>query len=315
MEIKKVCVLGGGGFVGEHVVSQLFERGYNVCVPYRNINHAKHLTVLPTVSLVEADVHDPAVLRRLFEGMDAVINLVGILHEGKRGNFQRAHVELPRKVVEACRATGVKRLLHMSALGANLNGLSRYQRSKGEGEALVKAAHGEDLAVTTFRPSVIFGPKDSFLNLFARLLKWAPVFPLGSPNAKFQPVYVGDVAKAYAASLANPATFGQSYELCGPQVYTLQQLVEFVAKVKGFKRTIYPLGDEMSSLQARFFGLLPVKMLTHDNYLTLKTDAVCGCPFPAVFGIQPAALEAEAPQYLAEISPPRFKRFIDESRR
>ena len=314
MEIKKVCVLGGGGFVGQHVVSRLCEQGYEVLVPYRNINHAKHLSVLPTVSLVEADVHAPAVLKSLFQGMDAVINLVGILHEGKRGAFQRAHVDLPRKVVEACRATGVKRLLHMSALGGDPEGLSRYQRSKGEGEALVRAAHGEDLAVTVFRPSVIFGPEDSFLNLFARLLYWAPIFPLGSPNAKFQPVYVGDVAHAYVTSLNNPATFGQRYELCGPTVYTLQELVEYVAKVKGLKRTVMPLSDGMSSLQSMLLGLMPVKMLTHDNYLTMKTDAVCGCPFPEVFGIQPAALEAEAPQYLAAPELPRFKRFIDEKR-
>ncbi|MHB8166831.1 MAG: complex I NDUFA9 subunit family protein [Sulfuricella sp.] len=314
MEINKICVLGGGGFVGQHVVSRLCERGYEVLVPYRNINRAKHLTVLPTVSLVEADVHHPETLVRLFQGVDAVINLVGILHEHKRGAFQRAHVELPRKVVAACRAAGVKRLLHMSALGGDPDGLSRYQRSKGEGEALVRAAHGEDLAVTVFRPSVIFGPEDNFLNLFARLLHWAPIFPLGSPNAKLQPVYIGDVAQAYVASLNNPATFGQRYELCGPTVYTLQELVEYVARVKGFKRTVIPLSDGMSSLQAILLGLMPVKMLTHDNYLTLKTDAVCGCPFPEVFGIQPAALEAAAPQYLAATALPRFKRFIDEKR-
>jgi NADH dehydrogenase len=296
-------------------VSKLHERGYRVTVPYRNINHAKHLTVLPTVTLVDADVHDPATLARLFQGVDAVINLVGILHEHKRGDFQRVHVELPGKVVAACRAAGVKRLLHMSALGGKVDGLSRYQRSKGEGEALVRAAHGETLEVTVFRPSVIFGPQDSFLNLFAKLLPWTPLFPLGSAGAKFQPVYVGDVAAAYAASLNNPATFGQVYDLCGPKAYTLQQLVEFVAQVKGLHTKVYPLSDEMSSFQAVFFGLLPVKLLTHDNYLTMKTDAVCDCPFPAVFGIQPAALEAEAPLYLAGIQPPRFKKFIDESKK
>lgn len=314
MEIKKVCVLGGSGFVGKHLVSQLCERGYDVLVPYRNINRAKHLTVLPAVTLVEANVHDPDTLKKLFQGVDAVINLVGILHESKHGDFQRAHVELPRKVVDACRATGVKRLLHMSALGVGADGLSRYQRSKGEGEALVRAAHGADLAVTVFRPSVIFGPEDSFLNLFARLLYLTPIFPLGSPHARMQPVYVGDVAQAYVASLNNPATFGQSYELCGPKVYTLQELVEFVARVKGFKRTVMPLSDGLSSLQSIVLGLMPVKMLTHDNYLTLKTDAVCGCPFPEEFGIRPAALEAVAPQYLAAIALPRFKRFIDEKR-
>lgn len=314
MEIKKVCVLGGSGFVGQHVVSQLCEQGYEVYVPYRNLNRAKHLTVLPTVTLVEADIHNPNVLKGLLQGMDAVINLVGILHEGKRGAFQRTHVELPRKVVEACRATGVKRLLHMSALGGDPDGLSRYLRSKGEGEALVRAAHGEDLAVTVFRPSVIFGPEDSFLNLFARLLYWTPIFPLGSATSKLQPVYVGDVAQACAASMNNPATFGQRYELCGPTVYTLQELVEYVAKVKGFNRLVIPLSPGMSSLQSIVLGLMPVKMLTHDNYLSLKTDAVCGCPFPEVFGIEPATLEAEAPQYLAATALPRFKRFLDEKR-
>lgn len=314
MELKKVCVLGGGGFVGRHLVSRLHERGCSVSVPYRNINRAKHLTVLPTVSLVEADIHEPDTLKQLFEGMDAVINLVGILHESKRGDFQRAHVDLPRKVVEACRASGVKRLLHMSAIGADVSGLSRYQRSKGEGETIVRAAQGEHLAVTVLRPSVIFGPHDHFLNLFARLLQWTPVFPLGSPHAKMQPVYVGDVAQVFAAALNNPATFGQTYELCGPKVYTLQELVEFVARVKGLERKIVPLSDAMSSLQATLLGLMPVKMLTRDNYLSLKTDAVCACPWPELFGIQPAALEAEAPLYLADIAPPRFKRFIDEKR-
>ncbi len=314
MEIKKVCVLGGSGFVGSHLVSKLYECGYSVSVPSRNINRAKHLTVLPTVSLVEANVHDPETLVKLFRSMDAVINLVGILHEHKPGDFQRAHVDLPRKVVAACRAAGVKRLLHMSALGGAVDGLSLYQRSKGEGEALVLAANDEDLKVTVFRPSVIFGPEDSFLNLFARLLKWTPIVPLGSPYTKLQPVYVCDVAQAYAASLNNPATFGQRYELCGPTVYTLKELVEFVAKVKGLKRMVIPLSDEMASLQASLLGLMPVKMLTHDNFLTLKTHAVCGCPFPEVFGIQPVALEAVAPQYLSITAPPLVKRFIDEKR-
>lgn len=311
MEIKKVCVLGGTGFVGRHIIGRLCERECDVRVPTRNADRAKHLLVYTTVELTEANVHDPDALKRQFEGVDAVINLVGILHERKRGDFERAHVELPRKVVAACRAAGVKRLQHMSALGGDPNGLSRYQRTKGEGEALVLAAHGEDLAVTVFRPSVVFGPEDVFLNLFARLLQWAPVFPLGSPHARFQPVYVGDVARAYASSLGDPATFGQRYELCGPKVYTLRQLVEFVAQVRGLRRKVIPLSDGMSSLQASLFGMLPVKLLTHDNYLTLKTDAVCGCPFPEVFGIRPATLEAEAPSYLAGSPRVRFKKFID----
>lgn len=311
MEIKKICILGGSGFVGRHIIGRLCERGLEVRVPTRNYDRSRHLLVFPTLSLEQADVYDADTLKRLFDGMDAVINLVGILHESKRGGFQRAHVELPGRVVEACRASGVKRLLHMSALGVHPNGLSRYQKTKGEGEALVLAAQSEELAVTVFRPSVIFGPEDSFLNLFARLLDWSPVFPLGSPNAKLQPVYVGDVAHAYAASLNDAATFGQSYELCGPTVYTLQQLVEFVARVRGLERKIIPLSDEMSSLQASVLGLLPVKMLTHDNYLSLKTDAVCASPFPPLFEIEPTSLEAEAPRYLAKSSGSRIRKFID----
>ena len=314
MNIKKICVLGGSGFVGQHLVSKLCERGYEVRVPYRNINRAKHLTVLPAVSLVEADIHDPVALTSLLQGMDAVINLVGILHEHKRGAFQRAHVDLPRKVIEACKANGIKRLIHMSAIGVSKDGLSQYQRTKGEGEALVREAHGEHLAVTVFRPSVIFGAGDKFLNLFAGLLNWTPVFPLGSPLAKMQPVHVGDVAQAMAVSVNNVATFGESYDLCGPKVYTLWELVEYVAKVKGLHRVVMPLSPGMSSLQATVFGLMPIKLLTHDNYLTLKTDAVCHCPFPEVFGIRPVALEAEAPLFLAPTAPPLFRRFISEKR-
>jgi NADH dehydrogenase len=303
MLVKNVCVLGGSGFVGRHIVHLLSERGCDVRVPTRSYEGARHLTVLPTVTLAEANVHDPDQLVRQFAGMDAVINLVGILHERRPGDFQKAHVELPRKVVAACRASGVKRLLHMSALGGSLTGLSNYQRTKGEGENLVLAAHGEDLRVTVFRPAVIFGREDSFLNMFARLLKRLPVLPLGSPNTRFQPVYVEDVARAYAASIDNPATFGQRYELCGPRVYTLKELVEFVARTCGYRRLIIPLNDRLSYWQARLMEFSPVRVLTRDNYLTLKTDAVCQSGAPAAFGIAPTALEAVAPEWLADRTP------------
>lgn len=307
MEIKNVCVLGGSGFVGRHIVHQLSERGIEVRVLTRSYESSKHLTVLPGVSLVRANVHDPADLKRQFEGMDAVINLVGILHERKPGDFQKNHVDLPRKVVDACHAAGVKRLLHMSALGGDPSGPSIYQRTKGVGENLVLQAHGENLKVTVFRPSVIFGREDTFLNMFAKILKWAPVFPLGSPNAKLQPVFVEDVARAYVESLANPATFGQRYELCGPKVYTLRELVEFVAEIRGYCRMILLLSDRLSYLQAWVFEKMPVKVLTRDNYYSLKVDNVCRCEFPAVFGIEPAALEAVAPQYLAGDGTDRYR--------
>lgn len=307
MGIRKICILGGSGFVGSHLVNRLYKEGHQLRLLTRHPSRCKHLFVLPDQEIVKADINDLAELARQFAGMDVVINLVGILHENKKGDFERNHVELPRKVVDACRTAGVNRLLHMSALGASPDGLSGYQKSKGRGEALVREAHGESLQVTIFRPSVIFGCGDSFLTLFGKLLQWAPVFPLGSPNARFQPISVNDVARAFAASLANSATYGNTYDLCGPQVYTLLQLVEFVAATRGYKRMIVPLGDLNSYLQAWALEFSPVKMLTRDNYLSLKTDAICSCPFPEVFGFAPMPLEAEAPVCLG-VMPSRHPR-------
>jgi len=238
MRTQRICILGGSGFVGSHLVSLLAARGIEVRVLSHRREMAKELILLPTVEVVEADVHDEQELNRLFHGMDAVINLVGILHEGKpgrvdlpserRGDFQRVHIELPRKVVRACGQAGVHRLLHMSALGAEPNSRSAYQRSKGIGEALVREAgmqhsehenwylngpkfiHGYGLNVTIFRPSVIFGRGDSFLSMFARLQKMFPVLPLASAGARFAPVHVDDVARAFADSLDKLATFGRA---------------------------------------------------------------------------------------------------------
>ncbi|MBS4098047.1 MAG: complex I NDUFA9 subunit family protein [Sulfuricella sp.] len=310
MEIRSVCILGGSGFVGSHLVNQLYKEGYALRVLTRNAHKCRDLGVMPEVEVHEANIHDPAHLAHEFAGMDAVVNLVGILHERNRGDFERAHVELPRKVVAACRAAGVKRLLHMSALGASPEGLSNYQKSKGRGETLVREADGPDLRVTIFRPSVIFGCGDSFLNLFGKLLQWAPIFPLGSPNARLQPVSVVDVARAYAVSLANPATDGQTYELCGPRVYTLQQLVEHVRTVLGYRRLVVPLGDLASYLQAWAMEFAPVKMLTRDNYYSLQSDNVCACPFPAIFGFAPMPLEVEAPFCLGRLPSRHPRAFI-----
>ncbi len=298
MEIRTICLLGGSGFVGSHLAVALFKQGYRLRIATRSIHRAKHLLVLPGVELRVADIHDPAQLAGLCEGMDAVINLVGILHEKKKGDFERSHADLPAKLATACRNAGVKRLLQMSAIGASEQGLSQYQQSKGRGEAALRAAHGDTLQVTIFRPSVIYGQGDSFLNLFAELLKWSPVFPLGSPDAQMAPIAVGDVVRAFVASLENSATFGQTYELCGPKVYTLLELVEYVKTTLGLTRWVYPLGDIMSWAQAFALEFAPVKMLTRDNYLTLKTPAVCACPFPPVFGFQPIPLEIEAPNSL-----------------
>ena len=198
MEITTVCVIGGGGFVGRHICHQLAARGYRVCVPTRDPERAKQLILLPTVEVVAADVHDAAALSRVVRGADAVINLVGVLHEGRgRASFREAHVGLPRKIIAACRQHGVRRLLHMSALNAGAGAPSAYLRSKGEAEAIARES---GLEVTLFRPSVVFGRDDTFLNLFAMLLKLLPMVVLASPNARFQPVFVEDVAAAFVKS-------------------------------------------------------------------------------------------------------------------
>jgi NADH dehydrogenase len=303
-------VLGGSGFVGRHLVGALAARGARVTVPTRHRDRAKHLILLPTVEVIETDARDSRSLARLAAGRDAVINLAGVLHSRPaRGSnrygadFAQAHVELAQAVVTACREAGVKRLLHMSSLGADPDAPSEYLRSKGVGEDLVLAA--EDLAVTAFRPSVIFGPEDRFLNLFAKLTALFPVLALGSPDARFQPVYVGDVVRAMLASLEDrahiPGTAGKRYDLGGPHECTLRELLQYVCDVTGRTRLIVGLPDSLSYLQAWAMEFLPFPLLTRDNYYSMKVPSVCDCAFP--FGIQPVALETIAPTWLAHLAP------------
>lgn len=299
MEIHDVCVLGGSGFVGRHVCHLLVARGCRVTVPTRDRERAKSLITLPTADVFAADVHDPATLKRVVRGCDAVINLIGVLHDGSgKASFRQAHVDMARKVVDACRQRGVRRLLHMSALNAAMNAPSAYLRSKAEAEALVRES---GLCYTIFRPSVIFGRDDHFLNLFAKLLRLTPVMALGSPNARFQPVYVEDVARVFTESLARLETFGRSYDLAGRQVYTLRELVEYVGEVTGHRRPVIGLNDTLSYLQARVMELLPGKLLTRDNYQSMKVDSVASAPLP--LGIAPTPLEAVAPAWLAQRTP------------
>jgi uncharacterized protein YbjT (DUF2867 family) len=292
----RICVLGGTGFVGQHLAALLADRGYLVRIPTRRSERHRALRVLPGVDLVQSDIHDTAELRRLLRGCEAAVNLAAILNERKKGDFEAMHVKLPRNLAHACKEAGVGRLLHMSALNAGA-GASRYLKTKGEGEDLVHGVSG--LAVTSFRPSVIFGPDDHFFNRFARLLKISPLmFPLACPNARFAPVFVGDVVHAMLTALERPLTIGQRYELCGPRAYTLQQLVEYTAETLDIRRAIIALGDGLSKLQARFMGMLPGKPFTYDNYLSMQTDAVCGGGFPEVFGIVPSSVESIVPIYL-----------------
>jgi uncharacterized protein YbjT (DUF2867 family) len=307
MEITTVAVLGGSGFVGRHVCHALAAEGYRIRVATRDRERAKkNLILLPTADVVVADVHEPAQLTEFVRGADAVINLVGVLHDGRGGHgFQAAHVGLARKVVAACRANGIGRLLHMSALGAAPAAPSVYLRTKSEAEAIVADS---GLAWTVFRPSVIFGREDSFLNLFAQLLKFLPVVMLGSPNARFQPVFVEDVATAFVKSVADIDSHRRRHDLCGPHVYTLRELVEFVAATTEKRRPIIGLNDGLSYLQALVMEWLPVKLLTRDNYDSMKVDSVCDGAFP--FGITPSALEAVAPSWLGNRTPrARYQRF------
>jgi len=303
MNIRSVCVIGGSGFIGSHVVRLLCASALPVRVPTRNRERARQeLILLPTAEAFTADVHDAATLRRTVAGCDAVINLVGVL-DGRNDGFQRNHVELPARIVSACRDAGVKRLLHVSSLGAAADAPSEYQRSKAKGEAVIAAAAEHGIATTIFRPSVVFGRGDHFLNLFARLARAFPVLPLGCADAKFQPVYVEDVARAILASLGNTSTFGERYDLCGPTVYTLRELVEYACSVLGLGRSVIALPDGLAWLQAAVLEHLPGRLMTRDNVLSMQVDNVCGCPFPAVFGFEPTPLEAVAPGYLAERTP------------
>jgi NADH dehydrogenase len=302
MSETRIAILGGTGFVGHSLCERLAMDGHEVRILTRHSERHRDLLVLPTAQVVEADVHDPAVLRREFQGLDAVVNLVGILNEfGRNGKgFARAHAELPAKVVQACRQNGVPRLLHMSALNASPDGPSHYLRSKGRGEQIVLAAESHTLHVTCFRPSVIFGPRDSFTNRFAGLLRQVPfVFPLACPDARLQPVYVEDVVQAFVSALDRHATFGQRYNLCGPQVYSLREIVTWLARQLGLKRRILPLNNTLSMLQAAVLQFAPGKPFTLDNYRSLQVANVCEAPFPGIFGISPGRFEAIVPTYLS----------------
>lgn len=295
MEPGTILVVGGNGFVGRHLVGRLVEDGYKVVVPTRRRGNAKELNVLPTVNVVECDINRPPELRRLVDGVSAVINLVGILNESAANTFARAHVELPRNIVAACTEAGVRRLVHMSALNADPAGPSRYLRSKAEGEAAVAASR---LDWTIFQPSVIFGREDRFLNLFAKLVRFAPVVPLARAEARFQPVYVGDVAECFARALPLDATLRQKYPLCGPEVYTLRDLVRYVGSLTGATRPVIALGPKLATLQAVVLEHLPGSVMSRDNLASMTKDSICGCEFPAVFGIAPQPLESIVPDYL-----------------
>jgi NADH dehydrogenase len=313
--MKNILLLGGTGFLGSHLCEKLARLQWRVTVPTRHYDNAKGVLSLPLVQVVEADVHDEATLTRLVAGHDAVINLVAILH-GSEADFARAHVELPQKLARACKANGVTRVIHVSALGASADAPSKYLRSKAAGEAALVAA-GLDL--TVLRPSVIFGAHDRFLNLFAGLQKFFAFVPLAGAAAKFQPVWVEDVAQAVLVCLQRGHLNGAVYELCGPDVFTLKELVQLAGRYAGIAhgegRPVFALPDALGRLQARFMELAPgAPLMSRDNLDSMKLPNVASGKLPGLqaLGIDAASVRAIAPTYLGLRGP---RTVLDRQRR
>lgn len=300
--MDKILVLGGTGFVGRAFCAQwVAQHGAaepRLTVPTRRLPHGRDEMPLVIVDPIEADVHDDRVLAGLVEGHAAVVNLVGILHGSER-EFDRVHVQLPRRLAQACLGAGVRRVVHVSALGASHDAPSRYLRSKAAGEAALRDA---GLELTLLRPSVMFGAEDHFLNTFARLQRWLPVVPLACAGARFQPVWVDDVGLAIVRVLEQPHTIGKAFDAVGPQVYTLAELVRLAGRWSGHERPIVPLPAPLARLQALVMETLPgTPLLSRDNLdsMTVASVASGGWSNLAALGIVPASLEAVAPNYLS----------------
>jgi NADH dehydrogenase len=300
--MRNILILGGSGFVGRATCNELIEHagggGLTLTVPTRRARNARPIQHLPGVDIVEADVgRDDAALARLVAGRDAVVNLIAILH-GDQRRFEQVHVELPRRLARACRDAGVLRLLHVSALGVGADAPSLYLRSKTAGEAVLREA---GLALTVLRPSVIFGAEDRFTNLFASLQRLLPLMPLGGANARFQPVWVRDVARAIVQCLIRPEAIGQTYECCGPSVHTLAELVRLAGRHAGHERTVLPLPAALAKLQALAMELMPGEpLMSRDNLRSLQVPNVATGALPGLqaLGIEPASIDAVLPTYL-----------------
>ena len=295
-----ILLIGGNGFVGRVLAAQLQAEGYSVLLPTRHLAAARELRMLPKVHLEDADIHEFDALQELcsrIKSNGAVINLVGVLHDKPASPygkvFKAAHVDLPKNIITAMQMHGLKRYLHMSALGADAHGPSMYQRSKGDGEEAVKASN---LAWTIFRPSVIFGEQDQFINLFAKLTKLFPAMPLANSNARFQPVSVDDVATAFTKALKMPSTIYESYDLVGPTVYTMREIVEFAARKANTQCAIIPVPDFVGYLQALAFEFLPVPtLMSRDNIASMRLANILPSnrvdALTQVFGISRRTLE------------------------
>lgn len=306
MPMQRVLVLGGTGFVGRHVCEQLARLGWQITVLTRRAVHAASVQSLPGLTVIEASVHQATDLARWMPGHDAVVNLVAVLH-GNEERFEQVHVTLPGRIADAMRRAGIKRLIHVSALGADPQGPSMYQRSKARGETVL---HNAGLNLTVLRPSVIFGAEDKFLNLFADLQSVAPFMPLAGSGTRFQPVWVADVAGAVVACLQKPDTIGQTYELCGPDVLTLGELVQSAGQWAGVNhgrgRPVIGLPMWVGWLQAAAMELAPGEpLMSRDNLASMKVDNIATGQLPGLsdLGISAASAAGVAPSYLGHRGP------------
>jgi NADH dehydrogenase len=304
MKPSRILVVGGSGFLGRHVAARLSARNCRVIVPTRRRERARHLLLLPTVDVVQSGT-SPQELASLLEGCDAAVNLVGILH-GRWGSpygpeFAQAHVALPARLAAACSQAGVRRLVHVSALGVGPDAAalpSMYLRSKADGERAIRDTPGIDW--TILRPSVVFGPEDQFLNMFARAQRLLPVLPIPQAHARFQPVYVGDVAQAVVNALENPATIGRTFELAGPEVFTLEELVRLAGRWSGHPRPVWALPFTLGQLQSSILAFAPgPTLMSRDNFDSMRIDNVASGPIAQELGIVPTPLAAVAPTYLS----------------
>ena len=296
-----VVLIGATGFIGTQVAAALSTAGYSLSLVSRRRERRKQTLLLPDCHVVQGNVHDRDALAELIAGANVVVSMAGILNENSKGDFDRVHHQLPKNIAAACAAAGVSRLLHLGALKAEDNAPSQYLRTKAAGAQAVMAAESDTLHVTSFHPSVVFGPGDDFFNRFASLLTAIPVmFPLACPRARFAPVYVQDVAQAMVNSITDKTTYGQSYNLCGPNQYQLIDLVRYVAEVTRQERKIVGLSSGLSRLQAQVMGLAPVKLFTVDNYNSMKVDSTSEGDDLARLGVSATGVEAIVPLYLGE---------------
>ncbi len=302
MTIKQVCVIGGAGFVGSSIVRKLDAAGYQVKVLTRHRERAKHLLLLPHVQVQTCHLNDTAALTHCLKGCDAVINLVGILHETKQHTFESVHHQLPKRIARICQDLGIKRLIHMSALQSSASAPSQYLRSKANGEAALSAFH-KIINITIFKPSVIFGRGDSFLNLFASLIKVMPIIFLAKPAAKFQPIWVEDVATIFVNSLQNDDTYAKSYDLAGPSIYSLRELVQKVMRVLNKQRPIIGLTDKLSMVQAWLLECLPIKLMSRDNVRSMAIDSVALAPMASEIALSLTPIDAVLPEYIINKTP------------